>query len=258
MARRVLIGALVSVLAVSGTGQVNAATPGTSDGPYGSVTCTVPDVYLDGPGNVEITASCSYTKVGGPARVMILWSLWPEADDGTDTPEFLFDGGVGFSDPVTGTLTDTYLEGFNGYGGSAAKATLSLDGNTDQTSSPGYDSVEVPFSGGSFVVFRSKSRVQKFKVKKDNRFVYSTRVSARVMAVNSKGKSVPIDGDVVVEFLSPGSRIWRTHLDYDGALSDTGFFEGSYPKFVSGTKLRVSVVDCGWCTDASSKPITVR
>ncbi len=253
MARRVLIGALIPVLVLSGTGQANAGTPGTATWPTGSVTCTVADVYLDGPDWVPAVMSCSYTSLGFPLGQYTSWMLLPEADDGTLSPVFL--DRADLSKPVTGTTqTDGGLEDtIDGDGGNAARATISLSGEVSIL-----PDLKIPFSVGTYVVHRSKSRVQKFKVKKDNRFVYSTRVSARVMAVNSKGKSVPIDGDVVIEFLSPGSRIWRAHLDYDSALSDTGFFEGSYPKFVRGTKLRVSVVDCLWCTDASSKPITVR
>lgn len=234
-----LVGVVCVSLALPAFG-----SPSSAQSPHGTLSCAVPDVYLDGPGAVSLVATCAYTKIGDPSRVLIGWTIEPEAPDGTAGPGF--DGLINITAPASGISEASAL--FDGRGAGTPSSVFQLTGEMDSLG-PG-DNTTTPIAGGAFTVWRSTSRISNLRIKNDSRFALPVRVSAKVTAVNSKGKRIPVDGSVVVEVKAPGGKTWGRAPD--GNLDARGNFEAAYPKFVPGTQIRVSVIDCGWCTDTSA------
>ena len=218
---------------------------------YASATYSIPDVFLDGPGDVTVPVTITYVKTPPDASLVDLAVELSATSPGVvDELQVYEMSGTGT--PARGALRDEAA--FDGYGSGDRTSVFTVSGelNTLYLGSGPNDrlmDVTVPFPPGTFTITRSRTVLSNVRVRRDGRYVLPTRITAKIMAVNSKGQRIPVDGDVVIYARKPATDTW-VKLTAAGTLDDYGKLTAAYSTLPARTKIRVAVVDCGWCTNA--------
>ena len=244
---------LVSAAAVSALIVVVAAAPAQAGGTlsgatsHASATVTYQDVVFDGPGCVEVPFEMTFAKTPSEADNISVSVRLEAVQQGSNNPSTgsAFNGGY---DKASGTergtiyvCPDTFKDSAGPINVTGKLTTNYYVNDSEQT---------VPLQpAGQLTLVRNATTMSTPKVTKGYSWSPDSRkISGKVTAATGTKGTIGAGGTIELAVKYPTSKKWvggaTTYVDSFGNWSTT------LDKAPKGSQIRVSLVDCGWCTDA--------
>jgi hypothetical protein len=226
------------------------AASGSASTTFAVVSYAIPDVYLDGPGEVPLPVTTTYTKEGTSEPSQVSLSIDLTALSAAGGPAIVVDNNVTIDDSPSGTFVQEFT--ISGDASAARDTVYQVSGGISTTFDPG-DSAPVKetaaFPDSSFTVHKSVTSVTGVRARHVTKPRASTLVTGRAVATTSKGVAVRPDGLVALQARRRGTATWST-LRAKPSISATGVLTARVRTLPAGTRLRVTITHCEWCSDA--------
>lgn len=214
------------------------------------MTISVPDVVFDGPGAVKVAVTCTYTKLGPNPR-SISGSLRLNANQAGASNGITGFGWITLDSPaewsgvgVTLTVWPNSVR--------ASRGPLLVTGTLTSSYVTGPSNVmQVPPITVNLVYDTSTLTAPRAKYVKGTFSYWSITGMATAQTITQG--VLPAGGTLTLFVRKPKSKVWvasaRTSADNYGEYE---FRLRPATQFPKGTRYRVQLSDCGWCTDAVS------
>lgn len=235
-----LVTVLMAPMAAAG-GTLSGATS------HGSATVTFQDAVFDGPGCLEVPFDLTYAKTPSEANRISLSVRLTAVQQGSNDPVTGSASSASYEDAlgtergdlfmcsstfpdrggpvsVTGTLTTTYFV-------NDSEQTVNLE------------------PAGQLTIVKNATSMTPPRVTKGYFWSSDSRtVSGKAVAATLTKGTIGADGTIEIAVKYPGAKKW-----VGGATAypdEFGNWSTTLNKAPKGSRLRVSLIDCGWCTDA--------
>ena len=245
--RKVMTAAAVSALIVAAA--VPAQAGGTLSGAtsHASATVTYQDVVFDGPDCVEVPFDAAYAKTPTTAEDITLSVELSAKQQGSNSPS-TGSARAGYFEPASGTTRGTIYVCPSTFEDAAGPVAVTGTLTTKYYVNNSEQRVDLQPSG-QLTIVKNQTTMSTPKVAKGYSWSSDSRkVSGKVVAATLTKGSIGADGTIEVAVKYPTSKKWvggeTAYVDEFGNWSTT------LSKAPKGSQIRVSLVDCGWCTDA--------
>lgn len=232
---------LVSSVPAHAGGSLSGATS------HASVTVAYQDVVFDGPDCVETSFDVSYAKTPTTAEDITLTVEMSAVQQGSNSPT-TGSARAGYFDPASGTARGSLYVCPSTFKDAAGPVAVTGTLTTKYYVNGSEQSVDLQ-PAGQLTIVKNVTTMSTPKVTKAYSWNSDSRkVSGKVIAATTTKGSIGADGTIEIAVKYPTSKKWvgggTAYVDEFGNWSTT------LNKAPKGSQLRVSLVDCGWCTDA--------
>lgn len=245
--RRSVTVASAGVIALLTAGPALAGGSLSGSTSHGSATVTFADVVFDGPDCVEVPITMTYSKTASEADNIYLAVELSASQQGSN--EKTTGSAYSYSsESATGTAggdmyvcPSTFQDSAGPVGVTGTIKTTYYVNDSEQSAALQ--------PAGQLTLVRNATTMSVPKVTKAYSWSDTARkISGKVTATTTSKGVIGADGDIQIAVKYPGSKKWVS-----GATAypdEFGNWSTTISKAPKGTQLRVSLVDCGWCTDA--------
>jgi hypothetical protein len=241
----VAVGVTVLVVAMSSPALAGGTFSGATS--HASATVTFQDAVFDGPDCVDVPFDAAYAKTPTTAEDITLTVELSAAQQGSNSPS-TGSARAGYFDAASGTVRGTIYVCPSTFEDAAGPVAVTGVLTTKYYVNGSEQTVELQPAGGMALVKNPTSMTTPKVTKGYSWSPDSRKVSGKaVVATRTKG-SIGADGDIQIAVKYPGSKKWvgggTAYVDEFGNWTTT------VDKAPKGSQLRVTLVECGWCTDA--------
>ncbi len=230
-----------------------AATPawagGTMTGAtsHASVSVTFADAVFDGPDCLDVPFDAAYAKTPSEADEITVSVTLSAVQQGSNDPR-TGSARAGFFDPASGTARGSLFVCPSSFPDAAGPISVTGALTTEYFVNGSEQTVNLQ-PAGQLTIVKNASTMTTPKITKAYSWSDDARkVSGKVTATTQTKGSIGADGTIEIAVKYPGSKKWvgggTAYMD------DFGNWSTTISKAPKGTQLRVSLVDCGWCTNA--------
>lgn len=227
-----------------------AAAEGTMTGATGHASASVAmgDAYFDGPDCLEVPFDVTYAKTPTTAEDITL-EVQVAASQAGSNEERTGTVYSSYFDPASATERGTVFVCPSSF--DSDRGPITVEGTlTTEYYVNGSEQTVALQPNATLNLIRNQTDMSKVRVRKGYSYdKTSKKLSGRVVATtNSKGL-IGADGEISIAVRKPGKKKWvsgaTAYVDEFGNWSTT---VSGIPK---GSRVRVTLTGCGWCTDAS-------
>jgi hypothetical protein len=252
--RKSLIAIGAAVLAVSSASAAHAGGALSGATSHASANVTYQDVAFDGPDCVDVPFDVTYAKTPTEAEEITLTVELAASQQGSNDPR-TGSARAGYFDAASGTVRGTLYVCPSTFSDAAGPVAIKGTLTTKYYVNGSEQRVDLQ-PAGLLSIVKNPTSLTTPKVTKGYSWASDSRkVSGKAVVTTPTKGSIGADGEIQIAVKYPGSKKWvggeTAYVDEFGNWSTT------LDKAPRGSQLRISLVDCGWCTDAQ-KVITVR
>lgn len=214
---------------------------------HASASVTYADAVFDGPDCIDVPFDATYAKTPSTAEDITATVELSASQQGSNSPN-TGSARAGYFDPASGTMRGTVYVCPSSFPDEAGPVTVTGTLTTKYYVTGSEQTVALQ-PAGQLTIVKNASTMTTPKITKGYSWSSDSRkVSGKVTAASVTKGSIGADGTIEIAVKYPGSKKWvggeTTYLDEFGNWSTT------LSKAPKGSQLRISLVDCGWCTDA--------
>jgi hypothetical protein len=241
--RLIAITASAAALCLIAAVPAAAAGAGTATTNLASATISIPDIAFDGSECVRVPVTTTYTKTGGPADSVSLDIELQARQPGSSSADTASDY-IGLSEPASGTRTQMGFtmcpSSYNPKAGNyAVTGTMRSEFEFARGTTASFPAIELG-------VVQNKTTMSPIRLKKS---AFDLGISGTATAATLTKGDVGAGGEIRISIKKPGSKKWVSgNTAYTNSFGD---WSSSLSPQKKGTQIQATLVNCGWCTDAS-------
>lgn len=214
---------------------------------HGTATVTYQDAAFDGPGCIEVPFDVTYAKTPAEARRISLSVRLTAVQQGSNSPVTGSASSASYED-ASGTERGTLYMCPGTFKDSAGPIGLTGKLTTTYFVNDSEQTVDLQ-PAGQLTLVKNPTSMTTPKIAKGYSWSSDSRkISGKAIVATPTKGSIGADGTIQIAVKYPGSKKWvggeTAYVDEFGNWSTT------LDKAPKGSQIRVSLVDCGWCTDA--------
>lgn len=241
--RLIALAASAAALSVIAAVPAAAAGSGTATTNLATATISIPDIAFDGSDCVRVPITTTYAKTGGPADSVSLDIELAARQPGSSSADSASDY-IGLSEPASGTRNEMGFtmcpSSYNPKAGNySVTGTLRSEFDFARGTTANFPAIELS-------VVQNKTTMSPIKMKKS---AFDLGISGTATAATVTKGNVGAGGEIRISIKKPGSKKWVSgNTTYTNSF---GEWSSSLSPQKKGTQIQVTLVNCGWCTDAS-------
>jgi hypothetical protein len=246
--RTVIVGAACAAAFIAPTGVASAEGTMSGATAHASASVAMSDAFFDGPDCIDVPFDVTYAKTPTTAEDITLEVQVAASQAGSNEERT---GSVysGYFDAASATERGTVFVCPSSF--DPTKGPITVEGTlTTEYYVNGSEQTVALQPNATMKWIRNQTDMSKVSVQKGYSYdKTSKKLSGRVVASTSSKGLIGADGEISLAVKKPGKKKWvsgaKAYVDEFGNWSTT---VSGVPK---GSRVRVTLTGCGWCTDAS-------